>query len=268
MSILREGRTPAPPPKWPESLKELAALPPEVDEYLKDRFGLRDKMIRAHKDLMQPVTQLGNSEVLLGRNGHLYLFGGDVVRQSAGLILRDQRVANAADLLAAMRDELSRRGIGLFVAVPPSSSTVYQDDLPIWAQSNGRKTEYDLVSRGPCSARHPDGRSRPALSAAASQGKAYLMHDTHWTARGAVAGFNAVVEADGHPEWRLDPLTALGNPAEVRGGDLARVLGVQDEVSEEAETLALVQNGTDEILSEGAMPDHVVTTGKPARRSW
>jgi len=35
--------------------------------------------------------------------------------------------------------------------------------------------------------------------------EAYLLYDAHWTQRGALAGFNALVEADGRPEWRLDP---------------------------------------------------------------
>ena len=89
------------------------------------------------------------------------------------------------------------------------------------------------------------------------------MYDAHWTARGALAGFNAVVEVDGRPEWRLDPATALGPPAVRKGGDVARILGVQDDVSEEADTFAIAPNGTDQALSEGVMPDHVVTTGTP-----
>src|SRR5277367_6528297 len=29
--------------------------------------------------------------------------------------------------------------------------------------------------------------------------------DTHWTFRGALAAFNAIVEADSHADWRIDP---------------------------------------------------------------
>ena len=34
---------------------------------------------------------------------------------------------------------------------------------------------------------------RPALIAAKAEGKVYRMNDTHWTALGAVAAFNAIV---------------------------------------------------------------------------
>jgi len=260
-SILREGRTPAPNPKW--SLASLSALPGEVDAYLKDHFGLRAKMIRAHKDLTKPILETGNKDVLVGRHGHLYLLSGGLIQQSAGLMVRDQRVAESADLLAAMRDALARRGVSFFVAVGPSSSTIDKADLPLWAQGSGKKTEYDhfledLAARG---VRTVD--LRPGLNAAAQTGKVYLTHDAHWTARGALVGFDAVVEADGHPEWRIDPATALGAPAEVRGGDLARMLGVQDDVSEQADALLIHQTGTDENVSDGPIPDHVVTTGRP-----
>ena len=76
--------------------------------------------------------------------------------------------------------------------------------------------------------------------------------------RGAIAGFNAVVEADSHPDWRVDPATALGPPTEWKGGDLARMLGVQDDVTEMVEPLAIPLMGKDENLSQdGVMPPHL-----------
>jgi len=157
-TILREGRTPAPNPKWPETLAGVSALPGEVDAYLKDHFGLRAKMIRAHKDLTKPIIETGNSDVLVGRNGHLYLLSGGLIQQSAGLMVRDQRVAESADLLAAMRDALDRRGVSFFVAVGPSSSTIDKADLPLWAQGSGKTTEYDLFLED-LAARGVHGRS-------------------------------------------------------------------------------------------------------------
>jgi alginate O-acetyltransferase complex protein AlgJ len=65
------------------------------------------------------------------------------------------------------------------------------------------------------------------------------MHDTHWTYRGALAAYNAIVEADAHADWRIDPASALGPMTLRNGGDLARMLGVGDAVSEYAEPLTL-----------------------------
>jgi alginate O-acetyltransferase complex protein AlgJ len=261
--ILKEGRRLAPPPRAAATLAGWLALPGQIDDYLKDHFGLRYAMIRLHKDLTHPVLLKVNTAALIGRDGRMFYEGDEMVRQSAGLVLRDQRVIDAVALVAAMRDTLAKKGVAFLAAVPPNSSTVYQDDLPFWAQNKGKNTEYDVFLEDLAARGVKTVDLRPVMKAVRSEGgEAYLMYDAHWTPRAALAGFNAVVEADGHPEWRIDPAMSLGPPELRKGGDVARILGVQDEVAEEAETFILPQRGTDEALSEGIMPDHVVTTGR------
>jgi alginate O-acetyltransferase complex protein AlgJ len=260
--IYKEGRKLAPAPA-PNGLADLAKLPGQIDAYLKDHFGFRHMMIQLHKDLTKPMLGFGGSEVLIGRDGRMFYLGGEMVRQSAGLILRDQKVADSANLLAEMRDALEKRGIAFFVAVLPSTSSIYEGDLPIWAQSHGRKTEHDLFLQDLADRGIKTVDLRPTLKETALQGKAYLLHDSHWTARGAVASFNAVVDADSHPDWRVDPAKALGPAQERKGGDLARLIGEQDEVTEATEPLALPGVGKQENLSQDLMPAYMITTGKP-----
>jgi hypothetical protein len=260
--ILKEGRILAPAPQPPRSWEALRALPSQVDAYLKDHFGLRQMMIRTHRDLSHPVVY-GNESVLIGRNGRMFYLGREMVRQSAGLVLRDQKVADTAALMAAMRDALAERGGRVLVAVPPNSSTLYQDDLPFWAQNRGRKTEYDLFLSDLAARDVKAVDLRPVMKSVETDSPAYLIHDTHWTALAALAGFNAIVEADSHPDWRLDPATSIGRPVARKGGDLARVLGVEDNVSENAAELVLPLAGKAESLSEGPMPDYVLTSDKP-----
>jgi alginate O-acetyltransferase complex protein AlgJ len=193
----------------------------------------------------------------------MFYLGRDMVRQSAGLVLRDQKVADAADMLAEMHGALSRRGASLLVAVAPNSSTIYQDDLPLWAQKQGRKTEYDLFLADLAARGIKTVDLRPVMENARADREAYLMHDTHWTARSAVLAFNAVAEADGHPDWRLDPQSSIGPPAERKGGDVARIIGVEDEVSEAVQELALPPGGKSQDLSPGPMPDWVLSSGRP-----
>jgi len=263
-SILKEGRNPAPAPRPPDSPGDLLSLPKEIDAYLNDRFGLRERMIRLHKDLTHPVLIKVNTAALIGRSGRMFYEGNEMVRQSAGLVLRDARAAQTGHFIAEMRDALAKRGVRFLVALPPNSSTIYQDDLPAWAQDDGRKTEYDLLLELLKGYGVKTVDLRPALTGLrAEDQEAYLLHDAHWTPRGALAGFNAVVEADGRPDWRLDPAAVMGPPEERKGGDVARILGVQDEVSEMAAPLKLKTEGQDEAISQGIMPDHVVTTGRP-----
>jgi hypothetical protein len=143
--ILKEARQAAPAPAAPRSLEAMLALPPKVDAYLKDHFGLRQKMIRLHKDLAKPLFFETNNVAIAGDSGRIYAIADDMVLQSAGRLLRRQRVADASDLIVTMRDALGKRGIGFLVALPPNSSSIYPDDLPKWARNPGRKTEYDLL---------------------------------------------------------------------------------------------------------------------------
>jgi alginate O-acetyltransferase complex protein AlgJ len=224
---------------------------------------LRQKMIRLHKDLAKPLLFKENNVVVFGHSGRMYALAGDMVLQSAGRVLRTKKIAEAADMLSEMRDALARCGARLLVAPPPNSSTIYQDDLPAWARNPGKKTEYDLMLEDLAARGVKAIDLRPALTAARADGPTYLIDDLHWNARGAVAGFNAIVEADGHPDWRIDPGAALGPMTNRKGGDIALLIGVQDDVSERTETLNLHPGGKTQNLSEGDMPDHVITSGKP-----
>jgi alginate O-acetyltransferase complex protein AlgJ len=260
-AILREGRTLAPAPRLPESSAGWLALPKQVDAYLRDHFGLRQALIRAHKDLTKPMLGFGNDSVLVGREGRLFYLGEDTVRQSAGLILRDERVSETVALLARIDAALAARGIKFLVAVPPNAPTIYQDDLPRWAQNHGWRTEYDMLLEQLAAKGVRAIDLRPVEKEARSQGPAYYMHDTHWTARGALAAFDAIVVADGRPGWRLDPKLALAEPKSHDGGDLARMLGVEG-LTETAQDLAL-PGERKELLSANPFSDYVAESETP-----
>lgn len=202
-AVLKEGRSLAPAPRMPGSSAAWIALPKKVDDYLRDHFGLRQALITAHRELTKPMLGFGNDSVLVGRDGRMFYLGDSAVRQSAGLLVRDRGVADTLDFLAAMNDDLKRRGIRFLVASPPNAATVYQSDLPDWAQASGRRTEYDLFVEGLAEKGVKTVDLRPVMAAAKPEGPIYYRHDSHWTPRGALAAFNAIVEADGHPDLSL-----------------------------------------------------------------
>ncbi len=270
-AILKEGRRPTPAPKAFASGADWLTLPREVDAYLNDRFGLREKMIRLHKDLTKPLLFQGSNIAVIGASGRMYAVPDDMVAQSAGHTFRPQKVAEAVDMIVAMNDALARRGVKFLVAVPPNSSTIYQDDLPGWARNPGRKTEYDLLLQELAARDVKTVDLRPALKDARASGAVYFLNDLHWNVNGAIAGYNAVVEADGHPDWKIDRASAIGPPMERKGGDIATLAGLADKAVETTPTLALHPVGRDEQLShdvEGrieaarGLPDHAIVTGR------
>jgi alginate O-acetyltransferase complex protein AlgJ len=259
-SILMEGRTPAPAPRTPAGIGGWFKLPNEIDAYLQDNLGLRQVLLRAHRELSKPL--FGSYKVLIGRGGRMFFLGNEMVDESAGLVMRQRAVGQATDLLARMNDDLRARGIRFLVAPPPSSSSIYQDALPIRAQNPGRPTEYDLLLAELAARGVPAVDLRPAVKAARAGGSVYYLHDTHWTFRGALAGFNAIVEADSHPDWRIDPSSALGPPVVRKGGDMANILGLSDKLSEYTENLKL-HYGKRVLLPED---DYIETSDKPGPR--
>src|SRR5208282_1109582 len=132
-----------------------------IDAFLGDHFGLREVLIRAHKDLTKPLLGFGNSSVLVGRDGRLFYLGQEAVQQSAGLLVRDHRVSDTADLLARMNAALKARGVGFLVAVPPNAASIYADDLPNWAQNPARRADPTVDSRSRQRLRRHIGQARP-----------------------------------------------------------------------------------------------------------
>jgi alginate O-acetyltransferase complex protein AlgJ len=94
------------------------------------------------------------------------------------------------------------------------------------------------------------------------------MNDTHWTFRGALAGFNALVEADSHPDWRIDPASALSQLTTRNGGDLARMLGFEDSATETVDNFTLPPVKRDSLAATAhdygaSRYDYVATSGHP-----
>ena len=227
-AVLKEGRRLAPFPSAPGNLRGWPGIPRQMDAYLKDHFGLRQVMIRAEKDLSKPLAGSSSGLVLEGRDGRLFLTGSEAVRQSAGLTVRDEQVADTVATLSRINKALAARGVRFLVAVPPNAATIYQDDLPSWAQNKGVQTEYDLLLKGLSADGVRAVDLRPAVMAARAEGPVFYKHDTHWTFRGALAGFDALVEADGRRDWSIDPKRALNRPETMKVRDLQRTMGVGD----------------------------------------
>ncbi len=238
--MLKEGRRLAPAPGLPATGAEWLALPAALDAYLKDHFGLRQALIRAHKDLTKPMLGTGSDSVLVGRDGRMFYLGEEAVRQSAGLVLRDARVASSVDLVAAMNAALARRGVRFLVASPPNGSTVYQDDLPDWAQNHGRPHRIRPLPRRARRQGRADGRP----SAGHGQGADGRAPPTTATTR---TGPRAARSPPSTRSSRRRDIPTGGSirrrrsspPTPRKGGDLARLLGQQDAVSEEVEDLKL-----------------------------
>jgi alginate O-acetyltransferase complex protein AlgJ len=257
-----ELRVLAPAPPFPRTLTEALGEPPLVDAWLQDHFGLRSTLVHAYALLTQLALRSGDISVFIGRKGAMFYRLDDAIRQSAGLVRRDEQVAETVNFLAAMKGVLAAKGVPLVVASPPNASTIYGDYLPSWARNAGRTTEQDLLMNALAARGVTTADLRPVLRAARASGKVYRLHDTHWTARGALAGFNAIAKAASHPDWQTSVASALGPTTILAGGDLARMVGINGDVSEPDQLLDLPA-GRRETFGSGLDQIYSLTLDQP-----
>ena len=236
-----EARMLTPAPEWPRALPQWLALPRALDRFLGDHFGLRAELVRAHGRLRYAVDLPADLRVIIGRDNWLFLNGDGTIEQSTGKVLREAQIAAFADKAAALRAHLAAKGAQLVVAIPPNGSTVNRARLPAWAAQAPSVTEYDLMMRA-LAERHVTAVDlRAPLAGAASP--TYRRTDTHWNRLGALVAYNAVVRAARKPEWIIDPARVLKGFERVEGGDLARLLAVAADVTDEDAVIDLGSYG-------------------------
>ena len=236
-----EARMLAPAPEWPRALSQWLALPRALDRFLGDHFGLRAELVRAHGRLRYAVDLPGDLRVIIGRDNWLFLNGDGTIEQLTGKVLREARIAAFADKAASLRAQLAATGAQLVVAIPPNGSTINRARLPAWAALVPSVTEYDLMMRALAARGVTAVDLRAPLSGGGSP--TYRRTDTHWNKFGALVAYNAVVRAARKPEWIIDPARALKGFQRVAGGDLARLLAVAADVSDEDAVIDLGSYG-------------------------
>jgi hypothetical protein len=228
----REARKLSTAPAPPQNLREMLALPRQLDAFLGDHFGLREPLVRAHALLRYAVLSPPDLRVVYGRDKFLFFNGDAMMQQSIGLFLRKPDVEKFADFAGGFQARLRAKNIQFLVAVPPNSATIMGAQLPAWAQQAGAVSEYDLMMQALAARLVPAVDLRIPLRAANAVQPLYRPADTHWNKLGALLAYNAVVEVLRRPDWTIDPAKVFRGLEMVPGGDLARMLGVSADVSD------------------------------------
>lgn len=228
-STLPELRTPAPPPKLAWNARALLALAPSIDAWWKDGFGLRDRLIRWHNLFELDVLGVRpTDQIELGAHGWLYYATNRALEAELGLApLGRAELEGWRRMLDARRAWCNARGMRFVVAIVPSKGTAYPEFLPAGfrkvgpsrleqlAQFLGASWTDDLLDlrQSQFDEKHDD---RP------SEGDwTWYPLGTHWTDRGAFAGYRAIVAALAKSHPSLAPLgrEALSLVDDPTGGD-------------------------------------------------
>ena len=219
-----EKRMLAPTPAWPTGVGGWLELPRRLDDYLNDHFAFRPFLTAQGNQLRWRLGgQLNGGAVLRGSGDWLFL-QDNLPNVTGGLVRRDT-VKTYASFVCDMNRRLSARGTRMVFSMAPSPAAIYPESLPAWVP-RGRPTAYDLILErtNACGVASVD--LRPALLAAKAGGSLYYHRDTHWTEKGALIAYDALVRALGKPDWVVtaDRLTWRRGPED--RADLAAMSGL------------------------------------------
>lgn len=188
----------------------------DTADYLSDRFFLRQELITLRSRLMALLGSSAVEDVVLGRDGWLYY--ADTLEDYTGAApLSEEALACAAENLALMQEYCRSLGARFLFVPVPNKNSLYPEAMPAYAPAASRDLERFLpllAEKGvPCV-------DLAALFAAREE-TLYFAHDSHWDARGAALGADAINTAFGRPSGYFSGPFRAGNPHD---GDLYAML--------------------------------------------
>lgn len=244
-----ENRMLAACPAFDPTLKGTREFVAGVEAYFNDHFGFRRQLVRWEQSWKWKFFHdalLAN--VIIGKADWLYYSDGRMVDDFSGT-----RPFSEADLkawhtlLTGRRDWLRQRGIRYLFIVPPDKQSIYPEHLPAWLIARGkppqRLDQFVIYMRA-----HGDVPIldlRDALLDAKKLGRIYLRTDTHWNDPGALAAYRRItieLASLGVPAAPLDIAAFRETVADAQGGDLARMLGQENSLTEKAKSVLVPQS--------------------------
>lgn len=248
----------APTLNW-ESLSD---YPKQFENYFNDHFGYRNLLIRLNSKFKRRILDIKTSEreVLEGIDGWLYYTGNTTVDDYRGVNpFTPDQLEQWQLMLEGKRDFLKLQGIEYLFVVAPNKSSIYPEYLPAWVKKVSEGTPLDqLVAYLKENSEVEILDLRHHLMVEKSRGFIlYTPTDTHWNQLGAFVAYREIMAQTGQ---LLNQSTALSlenvkvEYAKEGGGDLAKILGIQEDVVEELPTLTPLIRHAQEVYKIDGLP--------------
>lgn len=221
-------------PGWGYSI---VSFPRRFERYWNDSFAFRWNLIRAHSLAKLALGVSPSPKALIGSDGYLFYAAEQSVDYFRGTRPFTQaQLARWRDDLEQRRAWLAARGIRYLVVVAPNKETIYAEYMPKSVAKLRDESRLDqLVAYLEANSEVDLVDLRPALLAAKRQQRVYHKTDTHWNDAGARVGADAILAALAAWFPAIDRSPYAGTLAQktAEGGDLARILALEDRLPEE-----------------------------------
>jgi hypothetical protein len=238
---LTENRRPAPlptlhlgAPGWGYSI---VSFPHRFERYWNDSFAFRWYLIRGHSLLKLALGVSPSPKALVGRDGYLFYAAEQSVDYFRAVKpFTSTELARWEQDLEDRRSWLAARGIRYLVVVAPNKETIYPEFMPPELRPVRAETRLDQLL---ADLRQHSGIDivdlRGALKIAKRHERVYHKTDTHWNDAGALVAADAILTKANtwFPDVDIAPMAGGLVKREGPGGDLARILALEDRFPEE-----------------------------------
>lgn len=206
----------------------------EFESWVSDSLPLRAQLLTASNTLKGELLHTASSNVIDGKDGWLFYNteSADFLDTNA---LTDRQIRSMAVTLSLIEEDVNARG-GRFTFVPvPNKSSVYGEMMPASfraaPENNLTRLTAELKAAGVSFTDLRQVLLEQKASGAAPDVPLYHRRDSHWNYRGALVGYNAILDSLGkeHETWADAPYTV----ETTWSGDLDKLLlpagGVPDD---------------------------------------
>jgi hypothetical protein len=238
---LTENRRPAPLPTiqlggpgWGYSV---VSFPRRFERYWNDSFAFRWYLIRGHSLIKLALGVSPSPKALVGLDGYLFYAGEQSVDYFRAVKpFTPAELAHWRQDLEERRAWLAARGIQYLVVVAPNKETIYPEFMPPGLRPVRAETRLDQLLADVHEHSNIDILDlRDALKAAKRLGRVYHKTDSHWNDAGALVAADEILARvkAWFPDINAAPMAGSLVKREAPGGDLARILALEDRFSEE-----------------------------------
>jgi len=249
----------------------LAHFPGEFKAYLGDHFGFRNFLIKLHGMLMvEGLHTTSTHMVELGKDGWLYLANDGSIEDYRNLEpWTDEELAQWRQVIEERQAFCDKLGIKYLFVVAPSKHDIYPEYMPDRLTRVREESRFDqlLAYMKQHGSKVDIVDLRPTLLEAKKSTNLRLFQktDTHWNDHGAWAAYLTIMQRAKAkvPGVRiLSPSDFAPAVKTVPGMDLARLLGLNDQLSEESFNLdAQIPLRLPHVIQDDVIPINIEGPG-------
>ncbi len=233
-------------PFFSAKLDSLAKFTTSFDKWYLNHFPYRNLLLSTSSHFKNLILKSPSSDsVLFGKNGHLFFTGQSNIESYQNLIVfNNNQISSLLKKLEERAVKLNQQNIKYLIVIAPNPHTIYSENLPNWIQKVRSKSDLDVFSIAFKDNPHFAFIDlRPALMREKKKWQIYHLTDTHWNSLGAFVCYQEILskvaqlfKSEAYRE-ALRPLDLdhdfILHKRKLKGGDLANMLGLSEEIQEE-----------------------------------